>query len=188
MPSEVKQYQEVIANSLRRIYAEVKTEWASLADEMNMYCPRVDIAVGPFATNQSFITEYDALMESSRGFINGIIDYHLENLDIHDDGDRARLFDELKSKNQNARCLMAIEIENKVSRKHLMGSAINAAALGRIGIAVAWTSEKLRAFVKLQEYLRFLDSVGKNTFDTTNLLILNSTQFRRAIEENIGTE
>jgi len=26
-----------------------------------------------------------------------------------------------------------------------MGSAINAAALGRIGIAVAWTDEKLRA-------------------------------------------
>ena len=45
----------------------------------------------------------------------------------------------------------------------LLGGAVNAAALGRIGIVVAWTSEKLKAFAKLRRYLNFLGIVGKNT-------------------------
>ena len=40
-----------------------------------------------------------------------------------------------------------------------MGGAINAAALGRIGIVVAWTDEKLIVFVKLKEYLDYLAGV-----------------------------
>ncbi|WP_339218583.1 hypothetical protein [Paenibacillus sp. FSL W7-1332] len=44
---------------------------------------------------------------------------------------------------------MAIEIEHLVSRKHLMGGAINASALGRFGVVIPWSEEKLRAFIKI---------------------------------------
>ena len=83
--------------------------------------------------------------------------------------------------NSNARCLMAIEIENEVSRKHLVGSLINAADLGRIGIIVARTPEKLRAFFNLSKYLLFLRSAEKPTFDTNNFLILNKEQFQTCL-------
>jgi hypothetical protein len=62
-----------------------------------------------------------------------------------------------------------------------MGGAINAAALGRIGIAVGWTPDKVRAFVKLRSYLLYLARVGKNTFNPINLLVLSRQQLSGAI-------
>ena len=62
-----------------------------------------------------------------------------------------------------------------------MGGAINAAALGRLGIAVGWTREKVKAFVKLRSYLLFLASVGKNTFHPYNLLVLSKEQVLDAV-------
>ena len=58
----------------------------------------------------------------------------------------------------------------------MIGGAVNASVLGRIGILVAWSPDKLRAAIKLRRYLEFLARVGKNTFDTTNLLILSKEQ------------
>ena len=186
-PSELKIYQQQIVEGLRCIYSgsPVKSEWATMSNERNMYSPRVDIAVGPFAVRElRFENDYDILMENSRRFIQKLISYHLQNVRSINGYEPLLSFSELKFKNINARCLLIIEIENKVSRKHLMGGAINAAALGRIGIAVAWTEDKLRAFIKLMNYLHFLGSVGKNTFDTGNLLILNRHQLLQAIHDS----
>jgi hypothetical protein len=82
--------------------------------------------------------------------------------------------------NHNARCFLGIEIENAVSRKHLMGGAINASALGRLGIAVGWTDARVKSFGRLWKYLDFLSRVGKNSFDTSNLLIVSDVQLSAA--------
>ena len=168
MPSDdLVEYQGIIAQNLRDIYPNVpvEIEWASTFDN-NMYSPRVDIAVGPFAVERDvrFTEDYDNLMRGSRDFVHRLIRHHLRNvkgLDNQAPVDVVQrylddLFAHLTQKNQNARCFLAIEIENQVTRKHLMGSAINAAALGRIGLAVPWTDEKLRAFVRLQRYFDYI--------------------------------
>lgn len=186
---EIKEYQKLMKNKLELIYEEVKTEWSSMARQQGIYSPQVDIAVGPFAIDKRCIDDYDSLMKESRDFIEGLLKKHKNNIKAFN-GERLELsFDNLKWKNQNARCLLAIEIENKVNRKHLIGSSINASALGRIGIMIAWTPEKLKALLKLRGYLSFLEGVGKNTFDTTNLLILNKDQFRKKLLDylkNVG--
>ena len=188
--AELAEYQTTIARNLRATYHDVpvETEWRSQFDN-NTYSPRVDIAVGPFAIEHgvSFTDDYDNLMRASRHFIECLIGHHLRNI-----GNQTglgpgpavynNLFNHLVTKNLNARCFMAIEIENRVSRKHLMGSAINASALGRIGIAVGWTDEKLRAFVRLHRYFSYLYDVKQNIFDTSNLLIVSKNQFRQASE------
>jgi hypothetical protein len=79
---------------------------------------------------------------------------------------------------------MAIEIENQVSRKHLLGGAVNASVLSRIGILVPWTKEKSRATIKLLQYWDFLKYVGKNTFSADNVLILTPDQLKEAISEH----
>jgi len=187
MPSpEVKEYQNSLKELLSKIYSDVQTEWAAMSDEENMYSPRIDIAVGPFATNMRRGSEYDEMMNSSRGFIEEIIRIHTQNIESLTNSDTTLSFDNLKYKNHNARCLLAIEIENKVTRKQLIGSAVNAAALGRIGIVVAWTHDKLKAFIRLRKYLQVLGHVGKNTFDTTNLLILDKDQLQQAIQKFIS--
>jgi hypothetical protein len=180
----VKEYQELLATRFRELYPgiPVQTEWAALTDEREIYSPRLDIAVGPFATHQVYAEEYDYLMDISHQFIKNVIECHLQNVRKFDSENSFLSFEQLRIKNQNARCFLAIEIENRVSRKHLMGGAINVAALGRVGFAIAWTPDKLRAFVKLRKYLSFLGSVGKNTFDTTNLLILDSNQMLQSVE------
>jgi len=184
---EVKEYQNSLKKLLSKIYSDIQTEWAAMSGEENMYSPRIDIAVGPFATNKRCGSEYDEMMNSSRGFIEEIIRIHTQNIKSPANSGTTLSFDDLKDKNHNARCLLAIEIENKVARKHLIGSAVNAAALGRIGIVVAWTHDKLKALIRLREYLQFLSNVRKNTFDTTNLLILDKDQLQQAIQKFIST-
>lgn len=184
--SPVKEYQNTLCGELSRIYPtiEVVAEWRSMKDEMGIYSPRVDVAVGPFATQGTCIEQYDQLMDDSQNFINKLLNYHLMNIDVFDPEPNHLTLDILKNKNSNARCLLAIEIENSGSRKHIIGDAVNASALGRVGIFIAWTPEKLRAAVKMRRYLQFLKRVGKNTFNTTNLLILDKHQFLQAVQSS----
>jgi hypothetical protein len=61
---------------------------------------------------------------------------------------------------------------------------VNAASLGRIGIGVAYNDRTLRTFVRLLNYLGFLKRVGKNTYKTTNFLILTKDQLESIIDNN----
>lgn len=182
---KLKEYQKILVSQLEGIFPNipVKAEWSAMKGDSSLYCPRLDVAVGPFAVdNIQYTSRYNSLMNNHRQLIDDIIHCHKQNVESISWEKCNTSFEELKYKNPNARCLLAIEIENKVSRKHLIGGAINAAALGRVGIVVAWTPEKLKAFIKLRRYLNFLGSVGKNTFDTTNLVILDAAQLMSCIE------
>jgi len=188
-PSE---YQRQIAQLLELVYpppTPIQTEWRTIDNIRGLYSPRIDVAVGPFSVirGHNYIQQYDRLMESSRSFIEQLLEYHHKNVMAYRVNDRQlnqalhfSSFDELKYLNQNARCLLTIEIENRVSRKHLLGGAVNAAALGRIGVVVGWTENKVRALVRLQAYWDFLGSVRKNTFNTGNLVILSPKQLSDA--------
>lgn len=185
-----REYQKLIAEKLRTIYPgiDIKEEWRSMRGEASLYCPRLDVAVGPFAyDNLIYSPTYDDLMENSQNLISTMLQYHKLNVRTLSWDNCDTSLENLYQKNSNARCLLAIEIENRVTRKHLIGGAVNAAALGRIGIVVAWTPEKLRAFVRLRRYLKFLGQVGKNTFNTANLLVLDRDQLLDSLEQALPT-
>ena len=115
-------------------------------------------------------------------FLRGIYNFHVTNV-----GDECineiniPEFDFVTRKNQNARCFLAIEIENSSSKKHIMGSMINAASLGRLGIGIAYNDSVKKTFLRILNYLAFLKRVEKNTYDTTNFLILTKEQFQECI-------
>ncbi len=183
--SPVKAFQENLRLKLAALFPRVpvKKEWAAMVDQDGLYSPRLDIAVGPFATTDLvYVAEFDHLVREHEAFLRHLHDCHLANVPRDRGLELGIDFERVTARNPNARCFLAIEIENQVSRKHLMGGAINAAALGRIGIAVGWTPEKVKAFVKLRSYLLFLARVGKNTFDPTNLLVLSKEQLREALD------
>jgi hypothetical protein len=182
---ELAQWQSLLAERLSVLHGNVETrcEWATMAGQLGIYSPRLDVAVGPFATgDQQLGHAYDGLIAEHGNFIHRLCELGNENVDAYGEGAPVSAFEEIAHRNWNARCFMAIEIENKVSRKHLMGGAINAAALGRIGIAIGWTDEKVRAFVRLRSYLLYLSQVGKNTFHAYNLIVLSRTQMMNTIE------
>ena len=66
-----------------------------------------------------------------------------------------------------------------------MGGIMNAAALGHLGVMVAWTEEKLRAMFRARSYLFFLESVDKPTMTVRNLLILSRNQADRAFTSGV---
>jgi hypothetical protein len=161
---------------------EIRNEWNAFAGFSKQYLPRVDIAVGPFNIGEgpNLLGTYDHLVNKQpiKKFINSAIEVHRENQIAFDRNSSAVIhnYEAITNSNRNARCLLAIEIENTNSKKHMMGSIINAASLGRIGIGVAYCESALKTFLRILAYLRFLKSVGKNTYDTTNFLVLTNDQ------------
>lgn len=174
-------YQELIKNELSRIFKDtyVESEWKSDIHP-SIYSPRLDIAVGPFAkvTKKGYM--YDEMINDIKikSFLRKLI--HSHNQNISNGNYSETLYsdvEKLKYTNHNARCFISLEIENKVSRKHLLGGAINACALGRIAVVMPWTDEKLRAFLRMIEYFKFLREADKNTFNLDNLLLVTKEQF-----------
>lgn len=189
MRTESLQFQDniipILAAKLNPL--EVNGEWIAFRNMPYQYSPRVDIAVGPYSVRpgRNRTGEYNALLhdENISSFLESIYECHIENIgdewlneiEIPD-------FDSLVNKNQNARCFLAIEIENTSSKKHIMGSMINAASLGRIGIGIAYTESVKRTFVRILNYLGFLKRVEKNTYDASNFLILTRAQIENLLD------
>lgn len=164
---------------------QIITEWRTKMNK-RLYSPRVDVAVGPFAIEDGlrYTQEHQHLFDQHLPLFQRLVERHLINLDIITDETNndqrqnlmADKMQQIQWTNLNGRCFMAIEIENKISRKHLMGGAVNASVLGKVGIAVGFTKEKHKAFLNLYRYFQFLREVEKPTFNTSNLLIISSAQ------------
>ena len=177
-------------NSIRpllqeKLGLEVKKEWTAFTGFRNQYSPRVDIAVGPFSIEpwQNQTENYNRLIEQDNinAFLRSLYNLHLENIgEEYLNEINVPDFDLLLRKNQNARCFLAFEIENSNSnsKKHIMGSLINASSLGRVGIGIAYSASTLRTFIRILNYLGFLKRVEKNTYDTTNFLIITKEQIQ----------
>jgi len=175
--------QQILARGLQDRFGNVPvtTEWRALAGELDTYSPRVDIAVGPFAIDTGHETEYDMLGHSHRDFLLQLHTAFIQNARNLDALANCPSLEVSCNRNRNARCFLAVEVEASGSRKHTMGGAINAAALGRLGVSVACSPPELKKLLKMRRYLQFLASVGKNTFDTTNLLVVTREQMAAAL-------
>ncbi len=184
-----KEYQlevvPLIRNKIRN--DEVHSEWRAFRNRNLQYSPRVDIAVGPFSIirGENQIDNYNRLLSRgrTRTLINRLYRDHNNNLEALGFENLVRNnINQVIQRNINARCLLAIEIENSSTRKHIMGSIVNAASLGRVGIGIAYKAEVLKTFTKILNYLSFLESVGKNTYNTSNFIIVTKEQFKNRVE------
>jgi hypothetical protein len=79
--------------------------------------------------------------------------------------------------NPNPRCFIAIEIENSGSRKHRIGSIVNAFAMGKVGILLARDEKNLTILRSAKDYLDFIHQVGKTQYSPKNILILLYEEF-----------
>ena len=166
---------------------EIRNEWAAFTGQIYQYSPRVDIAVGPFNVlpGPNLTERYNQLIsnDTTIDFLTQAFELHQQNLDVSLYNEIVHPnFNRLIHKNQNARCFIAFEIENKNSKKHIMGSVVNAASLGRIGVGIAFNESTLKAFCRILNYLSFLRNVEKNTYDTTNFIILSVEQINHLLE------
>ncbi|WP_420387957.1 hypothetical protein [Roseivirga sp.] len=184
-----KDYQDQLIHPLSQKMPglDVVSEWISFRGDRTQYSPRVDIAVGPFniGPGPNINHEYDLIIDNNKivkDFLSQAFEIHNSNMKELAPKLAFMDFEELLRINRNSRCFLSIEIENKNSKKHIMGSVVNACSLGRIGIGVAFTESTLKAFARILNYLNFLKSVGKNTYRTTNFLLLSKEQFDNLIK------
>jgi hypothetical protein len=176
-----KEYQKFIASKLESLLKlPVQTEWRSMQEQKSVYCPTVDIAVGPFVYDNSCIPdEHNKLVMQWEVQIQAMLDCHKDNVRSLSWDTCPTSFEDLCFKNNTARCFLAIEIEDTGSRKQLIGTTLNAMALGRVAIVVVSKRDKLRSLVRLRRYLWFLSQAIN--INTNNLLFLSRDQLNRVL-------
>ena len=182
---KVKGYQEFAFNSLMKIFGEdgVKKEWNVAKDSEDaftreLYSPRLDVAVGPFNISRHVYEDglrITRTINSNRNFIKKL--WQVSEL-------KSFSFAEfLSNKNNNPRCMLAIEIENSGSSKHMLGNIANASILGAIGIVIPFNAKKLALCKRIKKYVTFAMEVEKIRGVFKNVLIINKEKFLRIIND-----
>lgn len=171
--------QQEIKTKLNQLFGEdnVISEWniaKQSQDDLTrrMYCPRVDIAVGPFNTDRRLEPNNRAISRACQNNTD-LIEAIRSRSDMHNLN--------LES-NGNPRCFMAIEIENRTGSKHRIGSIVNASAIGKIGIIATNNVADFTRIVRIRDYLEFLLSVGKSRYNPQNLMIILADNLMEALE------
>jgi len=162
------------------------------------YSPIIDISVGPFSERRgvSLWKEYDDLVEFSSMLINDMLQQFKVNYQNFGEG-----FFEIKERtiprsyrnflsanedaNWNARCFMAIEVENSGSKKHLLGDILNVSISGRIGILIGYNDKTFNSFLRQLEYFAYSIKAGKLKFNSKNIIVLKPDQFESILNKNV---
>lgn len=174
------QYRIELMAELKRVFGadNVQKEWDVAKNSLDnltreQYCPRIDFAVGPFNIDRnSWINTRridKAYREHAQLFrkLEQIAGYNNRTIDS----------------NYNPRCFLAIELENKTSRKHRLGSLINASAMAKMGIVLASDEKVLQSLLKIRKYLNFLQEAWKFGDVPKNILILRNEDFLVALRK-----
>jgi hypothetical protein len=76
-----REYQVQVKTTLDRLYRDVEVQWQPFrGGGRASYAPVVDIAVGPFAIERTYVDEYAQLLNGTRTFIEALIRKHNENI------------------------------------------------------------------------------------------------------------
>jgi hypothetical protein len=162
------------------------------------YSPLIDVTVGPFSEVRgiSLWQDYDRCVNFSQNLIDDLVrEFRINYQDFGEGYFRveereiprsyADFLSSNKGANWNARCFLAIEVEDSGSRKHLLGDMINASISGRIGVLVGYNEDKYQTFMRLLEYLAYTVRAGKIKFSSGNILVLKPDQLEMALVDNL---
>lgn len=183
-PATIRMYRDELREMLAEVFASVsvQSQWAAPVEGDLMYSPRVDIAVGPFSDSASK-SNFNDFIRSRSGLIYALFHTHRSNLRNHGEPDDNFSLQEFCSGNPNARCFLAFEMETGTSSKQLIGASVNVAALGRIGIVVAWTGIQLKALISVRKYLLYLGKERGYAPSPSNLLLLTAQQVEACVRQ-----
>ena len=157
--------------------------------ELDIYRPNVDIGIGPICRkgDDDFEDEYDEMVETIRKLITKwirIFQKHCKKYRWVTKPLRPLKYTEFKNKNSERKnkCFLAIELERKNSRKHFMGSIINAGGAGRIGLLLAWDEKALDIAIRVKQYLYHLGTKRGKTINVNNVIVLLKEEFTNSIK------
>jgi hypothetical protein len=162
--------------------SNVLLEWDAAKDSKDaldkrlQYRPRIDYAIRPL--NIDIHTNYNnELINKAYEKFRDLIS------EIKGNGQpRTQLIE-----NNNPRCFLAIEYEkNPPSRKHTLGSMINACVMGKIGIIVAIDQKILGRCIRIVEYLQYLQE-NKNLLNIQNCIVIEKEGFESILRKYVSS-
>src|SRR3990167_8057824 len=130
-----KDYKNKLSKKLSVFFGtkDVICEWDVAKDSMDdynrlLYCPRLDLAVGPFNITRNSNQGRDGifnLISDKRDYFKHLFEQSVNHKLV------LQTFDQFwNNLNLNPRCSIAIEVEKSGTRKHMLGDLINASLLG----------------------------------------------------------
>ena len=166
------------------------------------YSPIIDISVGPFSEERgvSLWESYDNLVSFSGNLIDVMLAAFRHNYQEFGEGyftieertlpnNHHEFLTSSRSirgsSNWNARCFIAIEVEDSGSRKHLLGDMINVSISGRIGIVVGYNPDLYETFFKQLDYLSYTVRAKKIQFNSRNIIVLKPKQLEDILIYNL---
>ena len=167
-----KEVQEGLFTLIEHKRLTVINEWDAAkqsGDDLtrDIYCPRVDLAIGPFNTSRNANDLWQNTNPADK--IKEILrqkDWLPPNFKF----------------NPNPRCSVAIEIEaSKQGSKYFLGDIANASILGKIGIVIPVGDKIVKSFNRLRGYVDFATRVGKLPEAFRNYVILTEEQFKEVL-------
>jgi len=161
-------------------------------DIREIYGPMPDIALAPFnlkektAINMSYVCRYVENEKIMKSWIKELKQYYRENVKRYPE--YRSIPTKVTPLERNPRCFIAIEICFTGSRKHTLGSMVNASILGYYGILVTRGGEsekgvKLKDALKLKQYLLKIQELKAPGRIAINTLIVMDEQFIKSIRK-----
>lgn len=177
-------YQNFVLDEFRRIFGEenAEREWYVAKDSKDdwsrrMYCPRIDVIVGPKNTNLNVKSNTIKIHDTVKKYRD-----LLEQLWNVAEGSRGGTFEGfLRYENPNPRVFLAVEIGNSGSRKHCLGDIANVSIIGCFGVVVPLNSKMFECYKRLRRYITYVTRVGKLESVFNNVLIIKKENFKRVI-------
>ncbi|WFO74923.1 hypothetical protein J4526_07575 [Desulfurococcaceae archaeon MEX13E-LK6-19] len=174
-----------ILDLLKKVFGKdlVKKEWNIAVEAEDLwkrlrnktYVPRIDYVVGPFniTSSRDNLREINEAYNNYRGLIQDFIKNGFTN--------------NFNGKwNENPRCFIAIEVENKTSIKHRLGSMLNASFMGKIGLIVAQNERTFKSFQKLLTYLNTVTELRKTPIRAPeNIIVIREQNFKEILKRYI---
>jgi hypothetical protein len=165
--------------------SQIEKEWdvakkSRDAYTRKLYCPRIDIAVGPFNINRNIYDDNLQIAQTVQ-HNSSLLRALIKSAEIKPDS----IDTFLSNLNRNPRCFMAIEIEKSGTRKHLLGDMANSSIIGAIGIVIPLNKSILNGFKGIQRYIRFATEMKKIQSIFNNVLIIKPEKFFSILEKQI---
>ncbi len=123
-----------------KLVPEDVLENSNIHDKNIVYDPKPDLAIGPFHIKDDH--KYQKMINDSYQIIERFIKYHNQNILKKYPTIKPVDIDTLCEVNNASNCLFWVEFDNTGSRKHILGSMINASMFGKIGIVVGFNNEE----------------------------------------------
>lgn len=166
--SSSKSFQNEIVEKLSRHFEDVKMEWRITQDatdafsaNVDVYAPRIDVAVGPFN-----VSDGNERNNIANEFENSA-PQNLKNL----------IESNSLQKNNNPRCMLAIEVVYSGSTKHILGDITNASMMGLYGFVIAH-NDRIDEVNRIFEYTKIIKAVHKAPNDLfSNVKVISTNEF-----------